>query len=340
MGFSSQAGYVGFKTQAVKGTYLNPGAVAPNQGVFMRTRSGSLSGDRELLVPDPEIGGNRDVPDAQLGPIAFSGEFDFYARMESLAFLLKSALGAVVTSGTALLGYSHAVGTANAVPWISVEEDVAGGYTQFQYTDVVVNTLHFEADANGYVQGTVGLIGLKQEALAVPTASGARRTDTSPLLVGTNAVFQYNGVNLPAKAFSMDINNNFEDDDFRLGSLFLGNLVPKRREVTLTATIRPDDSTLWKQAVWGAPAATQPLGLSTKDDISLVVSTYEDIPGATAPQPYTWTTVAPSVIIEPFDVDPSGDDVLEHDINMRVVRPNPAVDLLTSTVKNSYATVP
>ena len=89
MGFVAQAGHFGVKTQTAKGTYLSPGAVAPNQGVFIFFRSGALGGNRELLVPDPEIGGARDIPDAQLGPISYSGEIDMYARMESMAFFLR-----------------------------------------------------------------------------------------------------------------------------------------------------------------------------------------------------------------------------------------------------------
>ena len=89
MGFLSQSGHIGLKTQATKGVFLDPGAADPNDGVFMYIRSGAMGGDRELLIPDPEIGGNRDIPDAQLGPISYSGEFDFYGRMESMATLVQ-----------------------------------------------------------------------------------------------------------------------------------------------------------------------------------------------------------------------------------------------------------
>jgi hypothetical protein len=54
MGFQSQAGFVGFKTRPPRVRTLDPGAVAPNQGVFVRTRSGSLGTNRDLLIPDPE----------------------------------------------------------------------------------------------------------------------------------------------------------------------------------------------------------------------------------------------------------------------------------------------
>lgn len=340
MGFSSQAGVVGFKTQDVKGTYKDPGAVAPDQGVFMRIRSGALGGNRELMIPDPEIGGNRDIPDAQLGPINFTGEYDFYGRMESLASLLYGVLGTkAAPTGTTATGFTHAITPVDgaSLPWFSVEETIAGSYEKFKYTDVKINTFHLEADANGYLMGTAGMIGLKQELLGVATATP--RWDTSPLVVGTNILVKWNGVNLPAKSFSLDVNNNIEDDDFRLGSLFLGDAVEKRREITMGVTIRPNDSALWRTAMWGGPAATVPGGQSFKDDVQIVILTYEDIPGANAGVKYSLTIDVPSAAIQPFSVDPSGDDVLEHDLEIQALRPNPATPILTATIKNSYATV-
>jgi hypothetical protein len=339
MGFLSQSGHVGLKTQAAKGTFADPGAVAPNQGVFMRTRSGAMGGNRELLVPDPEIGGNRDIPDAQLGPISFSGEYDFYGRMESVATLLRGSFGNTSTAGTAATGFTHTITPGDGLPWLSVEERIGNGYEAFKYTDAKVNTLHLEADATGYLTGTAGLIALSQAILNPVTPEGSRRTDTSPLIVGTNIIVRWNGVQLPAKSFSFDLTNNLEDDDFRLGSLFLGNLVEKRREVTMGVTIRPTDATLWRTAMWGSPSATVPLGQSFKDDVSIEILSYEDIPGATAGVKYSLTFTVPHAIIAPFSLDPSGDDVLEHDLEIRAVRPDPATPIVTAAVKNSYATV-
>jgi hypothetical protein len=341
MGFFSQGGHVGLRTQTTKGAYVDPGATAPNQGVFIRTRSGALGGNRELLIPDPEIGGHRDIPDAQLGPISFSGEYDFYARMESTAFLLKCALGGSSVTGSGAAGYTHTIPAADgALPWVSVEERIANGYEAFEYTDAKVNTLHLEADANGYLMGTAGMIALNQALEAAPTAAGSQRQDTSPLLVGTNIAVQWNGANLPAKSFSFDINNNLEDDDFRMGSLFLGDLVEKRREITAGVTIRPNDSALWRTAMWGGPAATVPLGQSFKDDLIIHVTSYEDIPGATAGVKYDMAITIPAAVLNPFNLDPSGDDVLEHDVEITAVRPAVGTPIVTAVVKNSYATLP
>lgn len=338
MAFVAQAGHVGLKTQTAKGAYLDPGATAPNDGVFLYIRSGALGGNRELMIPDPEIGGSRDIPDAQLGPISYSGEYDMYCRMESLATLLRGALGAVSTSGAAGTGFTHSVTPADNVPWISVEEKIADGYETFKYTDAKINTFHMEADANGYLMCTAGMIALTQ-ATTTATTPANQRNDTSPLIVGTNITVEWGGVQLPAKSFSLDINNNMEDDDFRLGSLFLGNITEKRREITMSVTIRPDDEDLWKTAMWGDPSATVPLGQSFKDDVTITIDSYEDIPGATPGTKYNTTVTVPSAIIAPFSLDPSGDDVLEHDIEIRAVRPDPLVDIISIDVLNSYSTV-
>lgn len=344
MGYQSQTGHLGLKTQTAKGAFLDPGAVAPNQGVFVRFTSGSMGGNRELLVPDPEIGAGRDIPDAALGPISYSGEFDAYGRMEVLTTLLRGALGAGGSSVTTGVG-THTITPATTIPWLSVEESVGGAtagaaFETFRYTDAKVNTLHLEADAGGYLMTTFGLIALTQLADTTPTAVGVQRIDTSPLLLGTNILVKYNGANLPAKSFSLDINNNLEDDDYLLGSLTLGDLVEKRREITMGVTVRPDDSSMWKAAMYGSAGASAPVGgAALKDDVQIVITAYEDIPGGTPATKYKCTIDVPFGIIAPFNVEPSGDDVIENDLEIRAVK-STATDIMTATILSAYATIP
>lgn len=340
MGFNSQSGHVGLRTQASKGSYADPGAAAPDQGVFMRRRGGALGANRELLIPDPEIGGNRDIPDAYLGAVGYSGEYDFYCRPESFATLAYGAFGAVVESGAAGTGFLHTITPADTIPWLSVEERIGNGLECFRYTDAKVNTLHLEAEANGYLQGTVGLIALSQLAGATPTIDADKRWDTAPMMVGTNIVVTYNGVDLKAKSFSLDVNNNLEDDDFRLGSLTLGDAVEKRRELTMGVTIRPEDATLWRQATYGSSAATSPIGgAAVKEQAVVTITSYEDIPGANVGVKYVMTFTVPKATIKPFRMDTSGDDVIQHDLEIQALRPLAGTALVTTTVLNSYATV-
>lgn len=334
MGFQSQAGSVGFRTQADKGTYADPGT----GGVFMRTRSGSLGGNRELLIPDPEIGGGRDVSDAYLGPVAFVGEYEFYARMESLATLVSGGLNGTINSGW--LGgaaYTHEIEpTDGPLPWLSVEENIGDGYDHFRYTDAKVNTLHFEAEANGYLMGTAGLVALTQVAVPGASITPSPDFDTTPMIVGSNVTLEFDNVALPAKSFSFDLNNNLEDDDFRLGSLTLGDAVEKRREFTLGATLRPEDHDLFRQAMYGDPAATQPGGTVTKSNVTLTCQTYEVLTGGT---PWSFTVEVPLAVIAPFKPEPSGDDVIEHDIEIRCLRPDPADPIATFTIVNGQTAV-
>ena len=44
----------------------------------------------------------------------------------------------------------------------------------------------------------------------------------------------------------------------------------------------------------------------------------------------------PQAIIAPFTLDPSGDDVIEHDIEIRPVRPSAGSDILSVDIDNSY----
>ncbi len=337
MGFQSQSGHVGIKTQTGKGVEVTDMTTA----MFFRTKSGAMGGSRELLTPDPEIGGGRDISDSLLGPVAFKGSYDFYARMEMIGLLFWGALGVkgAATSGGVT---THTVTpTDSSLPWFSVEERIGDGYQAFKYTDVKVSTLHLEAEANGYLQGTVELIGLRQRSIGGSyTPLGSRDYDTTPMEVGSNIIVAFAGNTLPAKSFSLDINNNLEDDDFRLGSLFLGDLVEKRREIMAGVTIRPEDGVLWRQAVYGDPAATTPQGTIVKGTTHILAQTYETIPSSSPPTYYSLDIAVPVAVIAPFEVSPSGDDVLQHDIEIHFLRPDPAVDIMAVTLKNGLAAIP
>lgn len=336
MGFQSQAGQVGFKTQTAAATYDDPGS----GGVFMRTRGGALAANRELLIPDPEIGGGRDVPDAYLGAVSFAGDYEFYARTNSIATLLYGAFGSVTTDDTAFVADGHATHTITPtdsnLPWLSVEEAVGNGFEVFQYVDAKVNTLNLEAEANGYLMGTVGMIAREQTSGHTKTA--VPNWDTNPMLVGTNITATYNAVALPAKSFTLEVTNNLEDDDFRLGSFFLGDVTEKRREITCGFALRPTDAALWRQAVYGASGATEPGGLVSKSPVVISIESYENA-GTSVSVKHSIEITIPFAAFQPFAVEPSGDDVIEHDVTMQALRVNPANPIISVDVTNELQTI-
>lgn len=339
MGFSSQAGHIALRSQAVNGTFQSDIATA---GVVLRTRGGSMEPQRDLLVPDPEIGGGRDINDAYLGAVAWAGDVEFYARMKALPTLLKSACGTagvVTTTGVS----THTITPADTalLPRLSMQQKIGSALEVYNYTDVVVNTLHLEAEANGYLMGTAGLIAIKETAGNTSLTSGEIGTieDASPMIVGTNITITYNAVTVKAKSFSIDLNNNYENDDFQLGSFYLNQLSPKRREFTGSFTIRPEDSAMFRQAVYGGSALTAPAGTTIKQQMIITCSTYEDIPSGTPATKYSIAITIPKVALKPFALSPSGDDLVQVDVEFQALRPVTATPLFTAVLKNDLPAV-
>lgn len=335
MGFSSQAGQVLFRTQSANDTF--PADFA-TEHLAMKLRGGSLGPNRDLLITDPEIGGGRDTVDAYLGAVSWSGDYEFYARLGALPTLLKACLGeaaSVTTTGVS----THTITPLDSasLPRLGIEEKIGDGMETYHYVDGVVNTFHLEAEANGYLMGTAGLIAKKQTAGETPTATPT--WDDSFMIVGTNIALTYNAIALPAKSFSLDINNNFEDDDFRLGSFYMGDLIAKSREVSGSLSIRPENSNLWRQAVYGTTGAVAPGGLTTKSQLVITATTYEDIPGGTPATKSSIAITIPKVALEPHALEPSGDDVIENDVSFRALRPVAATDICTVVVKNGIDTI-
>ena len=343
----SQEGHIGFRTQTTKGAYVDPGAVvgvatgAPHDGHFMKIRSGALAGNRELIVPDPEIGGNRDIPDAALGPIAYSGEYEAYNRFEGIGTLLNGVLGSTSTVVAGITWDTDLVGThtitpvdvAANLPWLSVEEQIGAAWETFNYTDCRVNTMHFEGDPDGYVTANAGLIGMTQTA--GNTATVAPVFDPSPLSVGAEVTVTWNAVAACAKNFSIDFNNNIEDDDFCLGNSELQELTPKRREITAGFSVRDANAAaFWREAVYGSAAATAPQdGQTVKRELIIDIVSGGFVPGTAVP--YSLKFTFPSATITPFEVSPSGDDVLENAFEVQVFRPTAAAAVTVELI-NRY----
>lgn len=336
MSFSAQAGQVIFRTQAVQGTYQ---ADITTAGTVMKLRSGGLGINRDLLITDPEIGGGRDISDAYLGAASWEGQYEWYARMEALPTLFKAAMGtAGVVTTTGVTVDTITPLDSSTLPFLSIEETVGSSLETFNYTDGVVNTLHLEAEANGYLMGNCGIISAKQTAGNTKTASPAF-TDVSPLIVGTNITLTYNAVAIPAKSFSMDFTNNFENNDFRLGSFFLGDLGAKRRELTFGAKIRHQSSALMRQAAYGTSGATGVGGLTTKQQLVITMSTYEDIISGIPATKGSLTITIPNVILKPFAFEPNQDDIIENDVEFQALRPSVGTPLATFVFKSARAAI-
>lgn len=334
MGWGSQSGKFAIREQTAMGTTATD---LEDKGVGVKIRSGSLAGNRELLVPDPEIGGGRDITDALLGPASYSGDLEFYARFQFLGTFLRGVLGESSSDvdGNDSGIYEHVITPSDEsqLPFYTVYEEISSGLERAEYTDVVFNTFNLEVDPDGYLEGTAGLIGIKQ-LLDVPEKDIDDIYDNSTMTVGTNVTVQYDGSNIKPKSFSLDINNNYEDDDFRLGQFTLEDLTPKGREVTSTMGLRHKDNKLMRQALNGDNSAVTPGGIVTKKPLKVTIDTYTEIPDSEENTNYKLEIEIPKVVFTPFSFEPSGDDILESDVEMQALRPEPGTPIMTVKLYN------
>lgn len=333
--YNSQPGVIIVRTQAAKGI-IEPDMAT--MGVAVKLRSGSMVGSRTLHVPDPEIGGIRDIPDALLGTAKFAGDYSMYSRMDSLTTFLRAALGSAA-SVTATGITTHTITPTDALlPMLSIYERISTGLERSTYTDGSVNTFHMEAEADGYVMSQASLIGAKQVA-GVADIPASALWDNSSLAMGTQVTATYGGVALPAKSFKLDIANNFEDSDFRLGSFYVGDLTPKRRSIKASFGLRHDDNTRMRQSLFGTSVATEAGGITTKLPLVITITSADNIVGGTPAGPSSLTMTFPKVVFEPFAFQPSGDDSLAGDVSMQVIRPDPVTPIMTAVIKTGRALI-
>lgn len=338
MGYSSQSGQVVFRKQTARGATA---ADIGTKGVAMRLRSGGLAGNRELLVPDPEIGGGRDTQGALLGTISFAGDYEYYARLNSITTQIQAALGvATSVEGTApnVASSTHTITPSDGqLPFYTIYERISNGLLASLYKDCVANTFHFEVEPNGQLTATTGWIGSGIEIDPAALTGVDALYDNGPMIAGTNVTVQYGGVEVPAKSFSFDVSNNVEDDDFRLGSFFLGDLTAKQREVTASMTIRHENAKLLKQALFGSETAMAVTCATTDKPLVVTANTCQVISGTTLTGQLKLTI--PNAIVEPFAFEPSGDDVIESEVSLRAIRPSLTTPICTIEVRNGAAAV-
>jgi hypothetical protein len=112
-------------------------------------------------------------------------------------------------------------------------------------------------------------------------------------------------------------------------------VAPAGREVTAGFTIREQDSTLWRQAVYGS-SATAPGGITTKNQLVITCNTYEYVTGTTVG---SLTITIPKFALNPYSYGASGADIIESDLSGQALRPNPATPICTVAVVSGNATI-
>jgi hypothetical protein len=247
MAYTSETGSVGFALQSVQGTFVEPTD-------FMKVTSVDMNPDGEKLIPDPEIGGISDITDIHQGTYKIAGSIESYVRPEAIGILIKGGLGSYAASGSVATGaYLHNFVASGTLPYISVKKTISDNIQVYDYVDCKVNGITFDINASEFCTAKFDLVGISDKV----GAAVAENYESAPILAATKATVNIGGVPVSVKTCSIELKNNLEDGDFRVGSRFLGEITQKRRELDIKMDVVLDTtSELYKKAFYGSSSSS------------------------------------------------------------------------------------
>lgn len=342
MADTALTGYVALAKQSAQGT---PNTVdLPTSGVL--ATSATLGGSSEASDPDPEIGGSRnpDISGAAFGGFALSGDIEGYLRYAILLPRLLQAAGFVaaapVETGASSGVFQHTF-TPGAMSYLTVESRWGLTDAIRRFRDVLVNELTIEVNPNERATLSASCVGMRETWQASPTAVTYPAVDpvghgaTSAIALGGLGTYRF-------ASATVGIANNLSDDEFVIGSRFLGDLTPGAQEITVGGEIRLGNNTpslteLYRAALYGAPDATEPAGLEPfSTDAALTIASPKLI-GASTTEKYRAVFTMPHLVIAGFPLEASGADPLGATIEGRAYD-GPDGPSLTVDIYNARST--
>lgn len=322
----SQEGYLGIAKQVASGTYVTPAK-------YLYANSIDISPDDSLIITDSEIGGGRDIVAAYSGTLKYSGSVEFNLRPEAVGYFILGVMGSSTSSGIGA-GYGHTFKFAGTVPPLSIEKKVGSNLEVFGYTDVKVNSFRIECAAGEVAKGSVELIAINETS---GKTAQAATFEIAPVFTFAGGKVTLEGTDTSVKNVSFEIKNNIVDDDFRIGSKFLGQLQERRRELSAAIDVVPTNSNIYKKATYGSEGATVASGLQQTYSGALHLS-FETADGVYIPSTTTKYTMDIDIPIAVFKFAPltlSGDDLIVETLDLLPIKGT--LDIATITLRNSTA---
>lgn len=335
MSDTGQSGYVAIGRQTAKGA-----AAVPTQGIYVNDYS--VSGQTELVVPDPEIGGGRAIVTSGVsaGSFKVSGDLSALLRSKMVGFLLMGAgFAAPAPTQEATTGaYTHAF-VPGAMTYLTLERSWGANRLISRAQDCLVDELTFSVDAEGQATVEASFIGTTEARQA---SAGTPTFETDPVADWKGSALTLDSLSTyRAMSMSLAIRNNLTDDEFVIGSRFLDDVTPKRREIDFEVGIKLGNDTpavteLYRAAVWGSKTATSPQALDPFKCAADVTFGSSKLIGTSVVNRFGLTATLTDVILEGFPLEMSGDDVLEASVKGIVTQG--AGQHATINLRNAFAT--
>lgn len=228
---------------------------SPTIAEFLPFISESLKLERNIVATDA-IRGNAARSLWRQGAERVGGDLNVEMQpTDEMGILLKHSLGRAETAGPSGTDsyYVHSIYPSGALP-AGVKLQIDRDDKWFTYKGCKVNELSMECAVGDPLTATFSFLGHSETYSATGTAATGIST-LNPLTFDEGA-FTMDGASAEVQGFTLNINNNLEEDKGELGSRYRA-AIPRSgfREVTGTLNMEFDDFTFYSKYVNGTEAA-------------------------------------------------------------------------------------
>lgn len=180
-------------------------------------------------------------------------EFTVVALPKSIGLLIYAACGAIADSGSG--NYTHTITSGAALPYLTLFATFGGEF--YEISDAMIDTLELSWDRTGALQAKVKFVGCDLTfPVSADTPTGTERPKDG-LLKGTGGTFTIDGVAAIVSKGSITISNNVQPVQ---GSAAVepADVFPGEQTVSISLTVIPASTTLWRKAITGTTSGTTP----------------------------------------------------------------------------------
>jgi hypothetical protein len=345
MSISAQRGRLAIGVQGVEAT--------PNQGVAatsytsyaLLSHSINLVQAQETLPP--EIGGTALARGAYKTGYLVAGTATVVVRMTDIGKLLYAATGsAAVTGPTATTMYTHTFKMSSDnffLPWLTIRRSVGGDagtvsdYKVDQFLDCKVVSLRLSLPARGVLTAEIGFIGREssvEDDIAIATPSDA---NFGLGCVGECSISDFPNVTFMSAELSLMNQTTMPDVEQSIGTYTMDDVTVLARAANVRMMTRWSDRELFDGLAYGGGTEWDPAPLSKQ--LTITSSSFEDIAGATAGNPYSFSFVtgATNTILNYQPLELQSGSVIMMGIDGTIIQPATG-DAYTITLKNARST--
>ena len=286
----------------------------------LRVTSTDVGAITSNIDADPEIGGNRDRNTAgvALGAFHAGGNLEGYVRYDALGYLLlaagfvQSGAPTEIEAGTG--AYAHTFTPGVATP-LTLETSWGRNRAVRRFVDTFVNSLEFSVAGDDFARFSAEVLALSETYVDTPSVPVWASPDPMGTYLGSAAELSALGTYRLGE-MTWSLANNMSDDETVIGSRFLADTTPGRREVGFSGTIKPSTTAtevtaLYRAGAYGAPDATVPLETEPYHTATTMTFGSGRKIGTATDTRYGVEVTMPDTVLNAFALEGSGADPIE-----------------------------